>query len=78
MISIVPLFRGKKYETTVARVVSGVKFALPYVYPDTYMRSNQGYDWFHAINYVMTQISMILDMKVFGTRGFNAVSNEIK
>ena len=61
--------------TTVGSVV---KLAPPYVHPDTQMRSNQGMDWDHVIQYYMNQISMKSGMEIFGTRGVDTVSNELK
>ena len=73
MNRIVPPFSGKKYETNVTTVGSGVNFALPYVQPETHMRSNHGPDWYNVIHYIMTHISMKEGMKIFGTRGSDAV-----
>ena len=78
MSSIVPPFSGKKYQTTVTIVVSGESFAFPYMILYTHMRSNQWPDWYHLIHYAMTQISMKAGMKIFGTRGVNAVQNDLK
>ena len=75
---IVPSFSGDKYETTMNIVGSVVKFASPYVNPETQMRSNQVLDWDHAIHYAMNHLSMKSDMKIFGTRGVHAVSNELR
>ena len=59
-------------------VGSGVKFILPYLYPDNHMISNQGPDWDHAIHCAITYISIKIVMKIFGTIGVNSFSNEIK
>ena len=74
---IVPSFSGKKYETTVNTVGSGVKFALSYVYPNTHMRSNLGPDWDHVIYYSITQLYMKSGIEIFVTGGVDAVSNEL-
>ena len=59
-------------------VGSEVKFSFPYLHPDTKMRSNQGPDWDHVINYATKQLYMKATMKIFGARGVNVVSNELK
>ena len=42
------------------------------------MRSNQGPDWYHTIYYATSQKYMKAGMKIFETRGVDAVSNDIK
>ena len=69
----VPLFRGNKYDNSVTIVGSGIELVLHFVNPDTHVRSNQGPDWYNVIHYIMTHISMKEGMKIFGTRGSDAV-----
>ena len=75
---IVTSFSRNKYETTVTTVRSGEIFSFPSVHTDTYIRSNQIPDWRHVIHCAMTQLSIKSDMKIFGTRGVDAMPNEIK
>ena len=74
----VPLFRGNKYDNSVTIVGSGIELVLHFVNPDTHVRSNQGPDWYHVINFSMNQISMKAGMQIFGTIVVYEVSNELK
>ena len=75
---IVSSFSGEYCETYRTIVGNGVKFPIPYVHPDTQMRSNQGIDWEQVTHYAMTHLYMREYMKIFGTIGVNEVSNELK
>ena len=62
---------GKKYAETTA-----TKFNQT-IHPDTHMQLNLGPYWYHVVHYAMTQLSMKTGLKRWGTKGSQAVSNEI-
>ena len=58
---------GKKYaETTVTRLNQTIQ-------PDTHMQLNLGPSWDHVVHYAMTQLSMKAGLKIWGTKGLQAV-----
>ena len=47
------------------------------IHPDTNMQLNLGPSWDHVVHYAMTQLSMKAGLKRRGTKGSQAVSNEL-
>ena len=61
---IVPLFSGKKYNTTTTLLNWEHMFAT--VHPDMHMVLLQGIDYGHVVFYAMTQLSMKAGMRQWG------------
>ena len=47
------------------------------IHPDTHMQLNLGPSWDHVVHYAMTQLSIKAGLKIWGTKGSQAVSNEL-
>ena len=62
---------GKKYAETTATTSNHT------IHPDTHMKLNIGPSWDHVVHYAMTQLSMKAGLKRWGTKGSQAVSNEL-
>ena len=45
--------------------------------PDTHMQLNLGPSWYHVVHYEMRQLSMKAGLKIWGTKGLQAVSHEL-
>ena len=65
-------FTGKKYAETTATTIDQTK-----IHPDSHMSLNQGQAWDHVVHYKMTQLSMKAGLKVWATKGKQAVTNEL-
>ena len=62
---------GNKYAETTAATFNQT------IHPDTHMQLNLGPYWDHVVHYAMTQISMKSGLKRWGTKGSQAISNEL-
>ena len=67
-----PSFTGKKYAETTETTIDQTK-----IHPDTHMSLNEGQAWDHVVHYTMTQLSMKAGLKRWGTKGKQAVTNEL-
>ena len=70
VIRIVPLF--------CINIISGVKFLFQSLHQNNHIISNQGPDSDHAIPYYVIHISMKVGMTLFGNKGVNVFSKELK
>ena len=62
---------GKKYAETTATTLNQT------IHPDTHTKLNLGPSWDHVVHYAMTQLSTKTGLKIWGTKGSQAVSNEL-
>ena len=60
---------GKKYAETTATKLNQT------IHPDTHMKLNLGPSWDHIVHYAMTQLSMKAELKRWGKKGSQAVSD---
>ena len=67
-----PSFTGKKYAETTATIIDQTT-----IHPDTHMRLNEGPAWDHVVHYTMTQLLMKAGLNRWGTKGKQAVTNEL-
>ena len=67
-----PSMTGKKYSETTATTLNQTT-----IHPDTHMQLNLGPYWYHVVHYAMTQLSTKSGLKRWGTKGSQAVSNEL-
>ena len=61
-----------KYSETTATTLNQTT-----IHPGTHMQLNLGPSWDHVVHYAMTQLSMKAGLKIWGTKGSQAVSNEL-
>ena len=62
---------GNKYAETTATALNKT------IHPDTHMKLNIGPSWEHVVHYEMTHLSTKAGLKIWGTKGSQAVSNEL-
>ena len=63
---------GNKYSETTATTLNQTTTHL-----DTHMKLNLGPSWDHVVHYAMTQLSRKAGLKIWVTKGYQAVSNEL-
>ena len=65
-------FTGNKYAETTATTIDQTT-----IHPDTHMSLNEGQAWDHVVHYTMTQLLMKAGIKIWGTKGKQAVTNKL-
>ena len=66
-----PSMNRKKYAEITATTLNQT------IHPDTHTQLNLGPSWDHVVHYERTQLSMTAGLKIWGTKGSQAVSNEL-
>ena len=72
MMRFEPSFTGKKYAETTATTIDQTT-----IHPETHMSLNEGQAWDHVVHYTKTQLSMKVGLKIWGTKGKEAMTNEL-